>query len=84
MRPVAQRFGGWTSASRTFSAITNLLAVVEGEVGRLFKLVFLVHARSTSSCLPAEIAVDCSYVLDGAPYRPTLRRRVGVSPGLIV
>ena len=45
----------WASASRTFSAITDLIDV--------FVFIFLsMHACSTSSCLPAEI-VDCSYVL---------------------
>ena len=63
MGPAAQRFGEWASASRTFSAITDLIAVVQREVNRLFKFHFLVHACSTSSCLPAEIIVDCSYVL---------------------
>ena len=29
VRPVALRFGQWASASRTFSAITDLLAVVQ-------------------------------------------------------
>ena len=63
MHTVARRFGEWASASRTFSAIINLLAVVKREVDRLFELHFLVHACSTSSCLPAEIVVDCSYVV---------------------
>ena len=40
MRPVAQRFGEWASASRTFSAITDLLAVVQREVARLLVLIF--------------------------------------------
>ena len=58
MRLVGQRFGEWASASRTFSAITDLLAVVRREVAR-----FIVHACSSSSCLPAEIlstAATCS------------------------
>ena len=50
--PVAQRFGEWASASRTFSAITDLLAVVQRKVACLH---FLVHACSTSSCLPVEL-----------------------------
>ena len=84
----AQRFGEWASASRTFSAITDLIAVVQREVDRCFVFIF------QSMHLPAGIAVDCSYVLaakasppgvgDGTPCRPTLRRRVGVSPGLLV
>ena len=32
MRPVDQRFGEWASGLRTFSAITDLLAVVQREV----------------------------------------------------
>ena len=53
---VAQRFGEWASASRTFSAVTDLLAAVEREVATyLACLHFLVHARPTSCCLPAEI-----------------------------
>ena len=64
VRTAAQRFGEWASASRTFSSITDLLVVVQREVDRLFKLHFLVRACSTSSsCLPDEIVVDCSYVL---------------------
>ena len=63
MHTVARRFGEWASASRTFSAIINLLAVVKREVDRLFELHFLVHACSTSSCLPAEIVVDCIYAI---------------------
>ena len=38
VRSVAQRFGEWASASRTFYAITALLAVAQREVARL--LVF--------------------------------------------
>ena len=38
--PVAQRFGEWVSASRTFSAIIDLIAVVQREVGRLFVFIF--------------------------------------------
>ena len=38
--PVAQRFGEWASASPTFSAVTDLIAVVQGEVDRLFVLIF--------------------------------------------
>ena len=65
MGPATQRFGEWGSASRTFSAITDLIAVVQREVDRLL-IVFIflsLHACSTSSCLPAENVVDCSYVL---------------------
>ena len=42
MGPVAQRFGDWASASRTFSAITDLIAVVQREV--VDCVHFLVHA----------------------------------------
>ena len=64
MSPVAQRVGEWASASRTFSAITDLIAPVQREVNRLFVFIFWsTHACSTSSFLPAEIVVDCSYVL---------------------
>ena len=59
MRPFAQRFGEWASASRTFSAITDLLAVVQREVA---------SCLSSFSCpcmlrLPAEslsVAATCS------------------------
>ena len=64
MGPAAQRFGECASASRTFSAITVLIAVVQREVDKF--VVFIVssmHACSTSSCLPVEIVGDCSYVL---------------------
>ena len=40
MRPVAQRVGEWASASRTFSVITDLLAVVQREVASLLVLIF--------------------------------------------
>ena len=64
MDPATQRFGEWAFASRIFSAITDLIAVVQREVHRssLF-LFYSMHACSTSSCLPAEIGVDSSYVL---------------------
>ena len=38
--PVAQRFGEWASASRTFSAITDLIAVIQCEVDRLYMFIF--------------------------------------------
>ena len=47
MRPVAQRFGEWASASRTFSVITDLVAIVQRGVDRLFALIFetmIMHA----------------------------------------
>ena len=37
--PVAQRFGEWASASRTFSAITDLIVVVQREVDKLFVFI---------------------------------------------
>ena len=40
MRPVAQYFGEWASASRTFSTITDVLAVVQREVASLLALIF--------------------------------------------
>ena len=64
VRPVAQRFGEWPSASRTFSTITDFIAVVQREVVSFLCSFFSVrHTCSTSSCLPAEIVVDCSDVL---------------------
>ena len=49
LRPVAQRFGEWVSASRTFAAITDLIAVLQREVDLLFVLIFLsMNACSTS------------------------------------
>ena len=62
--PVAQRFGEGASTSRTFSAITDLIAVVQREADRLFVSIFQpMYACSTSSCLPAGIVVDYTYVL---------------------
>ena len=62
--PVAQRFGEGASTSRTFSAITDLIAVVQREADRLFVSIFQpMYACSTSSCLPAGIVVDSSYIL---------------------
>ena len=64
MAPAAQRFGEWASASRSFSAITDLIAVVQREVDRFFVFIFeSMRVCPTSSCLPAEIVVDYSYVL---------------------
>ena len=64
MDPATQRFGEWAFASRIFSAITDLIAVVQREVDMLFVFIFVsMHACSTSSCMPVEIVVDCSYVL---------------------
>ena len=52
--PVAQRFGEWAPASRTFSAITDIIAVIQREVDRLFAFIFKsMYAPSTSPCLPA-------------------------------
>ena len=39
-RPIAQRFGEWASASRTFHAVTALLAVAQCEVARLLVFAF--------------------------------------------
>ena len=50
---VAQRFGEGASASRTFSAITDLIAIVQREVDRLFVFIFLVHACMLHLFLPA-------------------------------
>ena len=51
MGPAAQRFGEWASASRTFSAITDLITVVQREVDRLSLL--LVHACMLHLLLPS-------------------------------
>ena len=49
---VAQRFGEWASASRTFSTITDLIAVVEREVDRLCSCSSLcMHAPPPPACL---------------------------------
>ena len=40
MGPGAQRYGEWASASRTFSAITDLIDVVQREVDILFVFIF--------------------------------------------
>ena len=62
--PAAQRFDEWASASRTFSATTDLIAVVQREVDRLCSLVSpCMHAPPPPACLPAGIVDDCSYVL---------------------
>ena len=37
---VTQRFGEWASASRTFSAITDFIAVVQREVDISFVFIF--------------------------------------------
>ena len=38
--PVAQRFGEWASASRTFSTITDFVAVVQRGVNTLLVFIF--------------------------------------------
>ena len=84
MGPVAQRFGEWASASRTFSAITDLIAVGQREVDRLCAFSSpCMHACSTSPCLPAEILVDCSYVLavKASPADVEMARRVALRYG---
>ena len=91
--PVAQRFGEWVSASRTFSATTDLIAVVQREVGRLCSFSSpCMHAPPPLACLLRLLLTAATFSPqgittrrgDGAPCRPTLRRRVGVSPGLLV
>ena len=64
VRPVAQRFGEWASASRTSSATTDLLAVFQREVARLLVLIFWVSQFMFHLHLPAcWYFVDCSYLL---------------------
>lgn len=61
------------SASRTFSGITDVIAEVQREVDR-FLVAIGVHASSTSSSLPADTVVECSYVLaikESPPYLET-------------
>ena len=71
MGPPAQRFREWASASSTFSAKTDLIAVLQSEVDMLFVLISeTMHACSTSSCLRVEILVHCRYVLADKPSRP--------------
>ena len=92
MGPAAQRFGEWASASRTFSVITDLIAVVEREVDRLCSFSCpCMHAPPPPACLLRLLLTAVTFSPsrhhtrgDGAPCRPTLRRRVGVSPGLSV
>ena len=53
MRLVGQRFGEWASASRTFSAITDLLAVVQREVASLPVFMFYCSPCMRRLLLPA-------------------------------
>ena len=57
MSPVAQRFGEWASTSRTFTAITDLLTVVQREGARLPALFSRPCALPLSSCLPSCVAI---------------------------
>ena len=51
MAPVAQRFGVWAPASRFFSAITDLVAVVQREVDRLCSFSSpCMHAPPPPAC----------------------------------
>ena len=84
MDPAAQRSGGWASDSRTLSAITDLIALVRREVDRL--VVFIIesmHACFTSSCQPAEIVINYSYVLavKASPPNVEIARRVDLRYG---
>ena len=52
MGPAAQRFGEWASASRTFSAITVLIALVQRVVGRMCSFFSpCMHAPPRPACL---------------------------------
>ena len=97
MRPVAQRVGEWASASRTFSAITDLLASFG--VGLLSWLPSFSNLRMLHLLLPAcllRYSTEATFSPTrhhhrrrlirggGAPCRPTLRRRVEISPRLLV
>ena len=63
MGPAAQRFGEWASASRTFSAIADVIAVVQREIDRLcFFFSPCMHAPPPPACL-LRFVVDYSYVL---------------------
>ena len=61
MRPVAQRFGEWASASRTFSAISDFLAVVQREVGRLFVFIFLSMYAPPPACLLKLLLTEATF-----------------------
>ena len=84
MGTAAQRFSVWASASRTFSDITELIPVVQREVDILFAFILQsMNACSTSSCMPAEIMVECSYVLavKASPSDVEMARLVGILYG---
>ena len=52
MGPAVQRFSEWASASRTFSAITDLIAVVQREIDRLCSIICsYMHAPPPPACL---------------------------------
>ena len=70
MRPVAQRFGEGAYASRTFSAITDLITVVQHEID--FYLCSFsspcMHAPPPPACLPrlsltADVEMVCVVAL---------------------
>ena len=71
MPPVAERLGEWASASRTFSTITALFAVVQSEVATLLVLIpspSMLHFL----ILPACLLIFCRQQL--------LSRRQGITP----
>ena len=76
--PVAQRFGEWASASRTFFAITDLIAVVQREVDRLCSF--------SSPCMHAPLPPACLLILllTAATFSPSRHhqtwRRRALSP----
>ena len=62
MRPVGQRVGEWAFSSRTFSAITDLLALDKHEVAEKRALIFYsMHVPPPLACLLRFI--DCNYLL---------------------
>ena len=91
--PIAQRFGEWASASRTF-AITDLISVVQRDVDRLCSFSSpWMHAPPPPTRLLRLLLTAATFspsrhhhrtCVDRPPSRPTLRRRVGVNTGLLV
>ena len=72
--PAAQRFGEWASASRTFSAITDLIAVVQCEVDRLCSFFNLCkHAPPPPACLVLRLLLTAATVSPSRHHNPTWR-----------
>ena len=92
MGPAAQRLGEWASASHTLSAITDLIALVQRELDILCSFFSpCMYAPPPPACLLRLLLTTATFKASPPDVEMArlvalryLRRRVGVSPGLLV